>query len=80
MLAVSFSPRLPPVFRMNGNDVQGDSMKVHYEVFRSSFQSWESLFREASAFAEKIGEQRLINISHSCDNADSVVTVWYWGK
>ena len=55
-------------------------MRVNYEVFRSSVKSWESLFREASEYAAKIGEQRLINISHCCDHSDSVVTVWYWGK
>lgn len=56
-------------------------MRVHYEVFRSSYESWQDLFRKASKFAtETVGEQRLINISHSCDQNNAVVTVWYWGK
>ena len=55
-------------------------MKVRFEIFRSSTKSWQSLFEEAAQFASKIGQQRVINISHSCDHSTGVVTVWYWGK
>jgi hypothetical protein len=51
---------------------------VRFEVFRSSFQSWESLFSEAAAFAESVGRENLIGISHSEDQNNGVVTVWYW--
>jgi hypothetical protein len=53
-------------------------MEVKYEVFRGTFSTWSSLFKQASKFATSLGRDRLINISHSCDNSDGVVTVWYW--
>ena len=54
-------------------------MKVKFEVFRSSFKSWESLFQQAADFANSIGPDNLISISHSEDQNEGVVTVWYWG-
>jgi len=54
-------------------------MKVKYEFFRSSYQSWDTLFIEASQFASLLGKDRLISVSHSCDHKrEGVVTVWYW--
>ena len=53
---------------------------VYFEVFMSSFKSWDSLFAEAAAFAESIGPENLISISHSEDQNKGVVTVWYWSK
>jgi hypothetical protein len=55
-------------------------MFVHYKIFKSKTQSWPTLFNDASAFANQIGEQRLINISHSCDQLEAVVVVWFWDK
>jgi hypothetical protein len=54
------------------------AMQVRFRVFRSVFQSWESLFQEVADFATKVGPERLITISHSEDKSDGVVTVWYW--
>ena len=51
---------------------------VHFEVFESSLKSWEALFEEAATFAESVGRERLIGISHSEDGNEGVVTVWYW--
>jgi len=51
---------------------------VQFEVFKSSFKSWEALFEEAAAFADGVGPERLIGISHSEDQSKGVVTVWYW--
>ena len=42
--------------------------------------SWDTLFDEASNFATSIGKERLISISHSEDNNDGVVVVWYWDQ
>ena len=36
------------------------------------------LFKRAAEFATRMGRDRLIGISHSEDNSDGVVTVWYW--
>jgi len=55
-----------------------DDRYVNFEIFESSFKSWESLFAEAAAFAERVGRENLITISHSEDHNEGVVTVWYW--
>ena len=54
-------------------------MRVLTRVFRGTFKRWATLFEEACEFATQVGPERLISISHSADNADGVVTVWYWG-
>jgi hypothetical protein len=53
-------------------------MNVKYEMFRGTFASWSSLFDRAGAFASTLGRDRVISISHSCDELEGVVTVWYW--
>jgi hypothetical protein len=55
-------------------------MHTHYRVFRSSSKTWAQLFNEASEFADKVGPEKLINITHSCDHSDAVVVVWFWDK
>ncbi len=54
-------------------------MRVERKVFRATFKTWEALFNQASDFATEIGPERLISISHSCDQGDGIVVVWYWG-
>ncbi|MEN8127181.1 MAG: hypothetical protein ABFR90_05160 [Planctomycetota bacterium] len=53
-------------------------MKVQFQVFRGTWTSFEALFHEAAQFASALGPERLISISHSEDENDGVVTVWYW--
>jgi hypothetical protein len=53
-------------------------MRVAFRLFRSSWASWEGLLMEAASFASQIGRDRLISISHSEDQNEGVVTVWYW--
>ena len=53
-------------------------MKVKYQVFRGTFTSWKTLFSQAAEFATEIGKDKLINISHSENQIEGVVTVWYW--
>jgi hypothetical protein len=53
---------------------------VRYEVFRGTFATWEKLFTEAAEFATRLGPERLISISHSEDQQDGVVAVWYWSS
>ena len=52
---------------------------VRFKVFRGTMTSWPELFRQASEFATQLGRERLITISHSEDQQDGVVAVWYWG-
>lgn len=51
--------------------------KVTFKMFRGTFSSWASLFREATDFANTLGEGQLISISHSADHSEGVVAVWY---
>jgi hypothetical protein len=51
---------------------------ARFKMFRSSLTTWESLFAEAAEFASQLGPERLINISHSADGGEGIVTVWYW--
>jgi hypothetical protein len=63
--------------------VAGDAevaMQVRSRLFKSVFQSWESLCEEAAAFATEVGRDRLINlaVSHSSAAGEGVIFVWYW--
>jgi hypothetical protein len=51
---------------------------ARFKTFRSGLATWESLFAEAAEFASEVGPERLISVSHSADNGEGVVTVWYW--
>ena len=53
-------------------------MHVTFKAFRSGWSSWEALFQEAANFASEVGRDRLISISHSEDQNEGVVAVWYW--
>ncbi len=49
-----------------------------YRIFRGTLATWDQLFTQAADFATKVGSERVVSISHSADNSDGVVTVWYW--
>lgn len=51
---------------------------VQFKSFRGTLSSWKTLFTQAAEFASTISREKLITISHSADNMDGVVTVWYW--
>ncbi|HKI32617.1 MAG TPA: hypothetical protein VKA46_12195 [Gemmataceae bacterium] len=51
---------------------------ARFKMFRSSLTTWESLFAEAAEFVTELGPERLITVSHSSDNGEGVVAVWYW--
>ena len=53
---------------------------VNFEIFRGVVASWPELFERASVFATNLGPDRLISISHSEDQQDGVIAVWYWGE
>ena len=52
---------------------------VRYEMFRGTLSSWPELFENAASFATQVGRENLISISHSEDQQDGVIAVWYWG-
>ena len=51
---------------------------VRFKMFRGTMATWDQLFAEAAEFATRLGRERLITISHSEDQQDGVVAVWYW--
>lgn len=53
-------------------------MRVAVKVFESGLRSWNDLCTEAAEFATTVGKDRLVAISHSEDDNQGVVTVWYW--
>lgn len=53
-------------------------MQVKFELFKSSFKSWDELCAQAAAFASEKGRERLINLSLSEDHNEGVIIVWYW--
>ena len=55
-------------------------LMVTFRMFRGTMATWEQLFSDAAAFATTIGQERLITISHSEDQQDGVVAVWYWAE
>ena len=52
--------------------------RVTYEIFKSGWLSWDELFKQATEFASELGPERVLNISHSEDQNEGVVVVWYW--
>jgi hypothetical protein len=52
--------------------------RVRFEIFRGSLTSWKTLFEEAAEFSSRLKPEKVISISHSCDQFEGVVTVWYW--
>ena len=55
-------------------------MTVRFKMFRGTLATWDQLFAEAAEFATRLGRDRVISISHSEDQQDGVVAVWYWGE
>lgn len=55
-------------------------MQVLFKCWDSKMASREKLFKAATDFATKLGPDRLINITHSEDRDNIVITIWYWGE
>jgi predicted Zn-ribbon and HTH transcriptional regulator len=53
--------------------------RIQCKVFRAVFKSWETLFDEATEFANSVGRDNVISISHASDHSEGIVAVWYWG-
>lgn len=47
---------------------------VRYEIFRGRLASWDTVFAQAAEYANRVGPERIISISHS---HDGIVAVWY---
>jgi len=77
MLGVTRNPGRSPEDK-SSNAPQAPQWRLSYRVFRGTLATWEELFRQAAAFASEVGPERVVSISHSEDNNDGVVAVWYW--
>ena len=52
---------------------------LKYKVFRGSGQMpWDKLFDEVVQFADQVGTEKVINVSHTSDQGSGTVVVWYW--
>ena len=63
-----------------GATMRGAAPIVNYKYFKRTLATWDEMFVEAAQFAEQIGRERLIGISHSQTHYEGVVAVWYWGE
>jgi hypothetical protein len=55
--------------------------EVRFEMFRGGVMTpWEQLLASAAAFAGSLPPGCLISISHSADQLDGLVVVWYWSR
>jgi hypothetical protein len=52
-------------------------MRAQFKIFPGVFKSWEETCEKVAAFADTVGPERLISISHT---ADPGVVVWYWAE
>lgn len=53
-------------------------MSVYFKQFTAVLKSWEKVFGEAATFSSRLPTDRVISISHSADNGEGVVVVWFW--
>jgi len=72
------SPKTDPAAGRSAAATRGTGRRLTFRAYRGTLASWEELFRAAAWFASDLGPERVLNISHSVDDGDGVVTVWYW--
>jgi hypothetical protein len=53
-------------------------MRLFFKVFDSKMASREKLFKAAVEFANQVGRDQLLTLSHSEDRDNIVLTIWYW--
>jgi hypothetical protein len=62
----------------NGVAEAKKTWRLAYKYFRGTLATWDELFTNAAQFATEVGSECVVGISHSADQGDGVVTVWYW--
>ena len=53
-------------------------MVARFKIFRSQWDSWETMCTEVAEFLSEIGPDMLIGVSQSQESTLGVITVWYW--
>lgn len=51
--------------------------ELAYRIFTSSWSSWSELFGQAAAFGTSLGPERVVDVSHSSDQNEGTIAVWY---
>jgi hypothetical protein len=62
----------------NGVTEAKKTWRLAYKYFRGTMAACDELFDDAAQFATEVGSEYVVGISHSADEDDGVVTVWYW--
>jgi hypothetical protein len=53
-------------------------IQARYKLFKSAFDSWETMSQQVADFLTKLGPGRVIGVSHSQESNVGVIAVWYW--
>jgi hypothetical protein len=54
------------------------AIRASHKVFKSSFDSWEKMASQVTAFLATLGPGKVIGVSHSQESQHGVMIVWYW--
>lgn len=52
--------------------------KAQFKVFKSQFNSWETMAEEVTEYLTALGPDKVIGVSHSQEQQLGVIVVWYW--
>jgi hypothetical protein len=55
-------------------------MRLFFKAFDSKMASREKLFKAAVEYANQLGRERILTLSHSEDRDNIVITIWYWAE
>lgn len=53
-------------------------MKAQCRLFKSHFESWETMSMQVTDFLTELGPDKVIGISQSQEGSFGLITVWYW--
>ena len=53
-------------------------LQARFKLFKSNFESWETMAQQVAAFLTMLGPEKVIGVSHSQESQLGVIAVWYW--
>jgi hypothetical protein len=53
-------------------------IQARFKLFKSSFDSWETMAAQVSEFLTSLGPGKVIGVSHNQESQFGVIAVWYW--
>lgn len=60
--------------------LKGKRVVARFKIFKSVFDSWETMSRQAAKFMTELGPGKVIGVSQSQGDQVGVITVWYWSE